>query len=45
MQMPSQRVVDRNALVDQPLAMVNEQPQVEFGTLQLRCRQAIQAFA
>jgi hypothetical protein len=25
--------------------MVNEQPQVEFGTLQLRRRQGIQAFA
>jgi hypothetical protein len=43
--MPLQRVVERNALADETLAMVNEQPQVEVGALQLRGRQGIQAFA
>jgi hypothetical protein len=43
--MPLQRVVDRNALADQPLAMVNEQPQIEFGALKLRRREGMQAFA
>jgi hypothetical protein len=43
--MPLQRVVERNALADETLAMVNEQPQIEFGALQLRRRQGIQAFA
>jgi hypothetical protein len=43
--MPLQRVVERNALADEALAMVNEQPQIEFGALQLRRRQRIQAFA
>jgi hypothetical protein len=45
MQRPLQRVIDRNALADQPLAVINEQPQVEFGTFQLRRRQGIQTFA
>jgi hypothetical protein len=44
-QMPLQRVVERNALADQPLAMVDEQPQIEFRALQLRRRRGIQAFA
>jgi hypothetical protein len=44
-QVPLQRVVERNALADQPLAMVHEQPQIEFGALQLRRRQRIQALA
>ena len=44
-QMPLQRVVERDALADQPLAMVDEQPQIELGAFQLRGRQRIQAFA
>jgi hypothetical protein len=43
--MPLQRVVERDALADQPLAMVHEQPQIEFGALKLRRRQGIQALA
>ncbi len=43
--MPLQRVVERNALADKPLAMVHEQPQIEFGALKLRRRQLVQAFA
>src|SRR4051812_30246913 len=30
-QMPLQRVIERDALADQPLAMVDEQPQIELG--------------
>ena len=44
-QMPLQRVVERDALADQALAMVDEQPQIELGPVQLRRRQGIQAFA
>jgi hypothetical protein len=32
-QVPLQRVVERVALADEPLVMVNEQPQIEFGAL------------
>jgi hypothetical protein len=41
----AQRVVERNALADQPLAAVNEQPQIELWALQLRRRQDFQALA
>ena len=44
-QMPLQRVIQRDALTDQALAMVDEQPQVELGTFQLRGWQRIEAFA
>ena len=44
-QMPLQRVVQRNALADQPLAMVHEQPEIEFGARQLRRGQGVQPFA
>src|SRR5918997_856790 len=44
-QMPLQRVVERHALTDQPLAMVDEQPQVELEPVQLRGRQGIQTLA
>ena len=44
-QMPLQRVVERDALADQPLAVIDEQPQVELGAVQLRGRQRIQALA
>ena len=44
-QMPLQRVVQRDALADQPLAVVDQQPQIELRTVQLRGRQRIQAFA
>ena len=43
--MPLQRVVERDALADQPLAVIDQQPQIEFGALELRRRQRIQAFA
>jgi hypothetical protein len=44
-QMPLQRVVERDALADQALAVIDQQPQVELRTFQLRRRQRIQAFA
>jgi hypothetical protein len=44
-QMPLQRVVERDALANEALAMVHEQPQIEFGALQLRGRQRVQALA
>jgi|1186.fasta_scaffold216043_2 hypothetical protein len=34
--MPLPRVVERDTLVDEALAMVNEQPQIEFGAVKLR---------
>ena len=37
--MPLQRVVERDALADEPLAMIDQQPQVELRALQLRRRQ------
>jgi hypothetical protein len=40
-----QRVIQRDALADQPLAMVDEQPQIELGPFQLRRRQSIEALA
>jgi hypothetical protein len=43
--MPLQRVVERDALTDEALAMVDEQPQIEFGPVQLRGRQGVEAFA
>jgi hypothetical protein len=43
--MPLQRVVERDALADEALAMVHEQPQIQFRALKLRRRQGIQAFA
>ena len=33
-QMPLQRVVERNALADQALAVIDEQPQIELGPVQ-----------
>ena len=44
-QMPLQRVVERDALADQPLAVIDQQPQVELGPVQLRGRQRVQALA
>ena len=44
-QMPLQRVVQRDPLADQPLAVIDEQPQVELRALQLRGRQGIQALS
>ena len=43
--MPLQRVVERDALADQALAVIDQQPQVELGAFQLRRRQGIQPFA
>ena len=44
-QMPLQRVVQRHALPNQALAMIDQQPQIQLGTVQLRRRQGVQAFA
>jgi hypothetical protein len=44
-QVPLQRVIERDALADQPLAVIDQQPQIQFGTFQLRGRQRLQAFA
>jgi hypothetical protein len=43
--MPLQRVVERHAGPDQSLAMIDQQPQVELGPVQVRRRQRVQAFA
>ena len=44
-QMPLQRVVERHARPDQPLAVIDEQPQVELGPVEVRRRQRVQALA
>jgi hypothetical protein len=44
-QVPLQRVVERDPLTHQSLAGIDEQAQVELGTLQLRCGQRVQALA
>ncbi len=43
--MPLQRVVDRDPLMDQSLAVIDQQPQVELGAVQMRCGQRVQTFA
>ena len=43
--MPLQRVVERDALTDEPFAVIDQQPQVELGPFQVRGRQRVQAFA
>jgi hypothetical protein len=45
MEVPLQRVVGRDALTDQPLAVVDQQPQVELGSFQLRGRQLVEPLA
>jgi hypothetical protein len=42
--MPQQRAVELDAMPDQALAVVNQEPQVELGPVQLRGREALQAF-
>ena len=44
-QMPLQRVVDRDALTDQALAVIDQQPEIELGPIQMRGRQRVQALA
>jgi hypothetical protein len=36
--MPLQRAVELDAMADKPFAVVNEQPQVELGPVQVRGR-------
>jgi hypothetical protein len=43
--LPLQRVVERDALADQPLTVIDEQPQIELGSVQVRRRQRVKAFA
>ena len=43
--MPLQRVVEPDALTDQALAVIDQQPQIELGPVQLCCGQLIQALA
>ena len=43
--MPLQRVVERDALAHQSLAVIDQQAQIELWALQLRGRQVIQALA
>jgi hypothetical protein len=44
-QVPLECVVERDALADEPLAMVDEQPQIEFWALQVGSWEGFQAFA
>ena len=41
--MPQQRAVELDAVADQALAVVDEQPQIELGPVQLRGREGLQA--
>src|SRR4051812_42427669 len=43
--MPLQAAVERYALADQAFAVIDKQPQIEFGTVELGGRQRINAFA
>ena len=43
--MPLQRVVQRHALADQSLAVIDQQPQIQLRAVQLRGRQRVQPFA
>jgi hypothetical protein len=43
-QMPRQRAVERNALTNQPLAVIDQQSQIELGPIQMRDRERLQAF-
>jgi hypothetical protein len=40
--MPLQRAVERDALTDQPFAVIDQQPQVELGPIQVRDRERLQ---
>jgi len=40
-----QRVVDRHPLTDEALAVIDQEPHVEFGPVQVRCRERVEAFA
>jgi hypothetical protein len=42
-QMPQQRAVELDAMADQPFAVVDEQPQVELRSVQVRGREGLQA--
>ena len=41
--MPLQRAVERDALTDQPFAVIDQQPQIELGPVQVRDREGLQA--
>jgi len=43
MQMPLQAVVERHALADQAFAVIDEQSQIEFGTVELHGRERVDA--
>src|SRR4051812_16909694 len=42
-QMPQQRAVELDAMADQPFAVVDQQPHVELGPVQVRGREPVQA--
>jgi len=44
-QVPLERVVECDALSDQALAVIDQQPQIELGPVQMRRRQLVEAFA
>src|SRR3954463_1598722 len=41
--MPQQRVIELDAMTDQPFAVVDQQPQVEFRSVQVRGREGLKA--
>jgi hypothetical protein len=41
--MPQQRVVELDALADQPFAVIDQQPQVELRSVQVRGREGLKA--
>ena len=41
--MPLQRAVERDALADEPFAVIDQQPQIELGPIQMRDREGLQA--
>ena len=43
--MPLQRVVDRHTRANEPFAVIDQQPQIELGPVQVRGRQRVETFS
>jgi len=40
--MPLQRAVEADALTNQPFTVIDQQPQIELGPVEVRCREGLQ---
>ena len=41
--MPLQRVIEPDALTNEPFAVIDQQPQIQLGPIQMRDRERLQA--